>query len=238
MICHNYFIMDRSYISKGLSHRFNGKTPYIRKHMYEYMEGLGTRSTTCPTKIYPPEHFTCLLDESDTCIAVPVTGRKDSLWHALLHMLYPIYRDVNWKTKTDLVEKFIEQIDYEKITYFNKDPILSSTALTGDIVSLREVPTNELYYYLASLFNINIIIVDTTKTTCHFREPTPFLEKPTVILYQDDLLVFYPLMINDSFIVSMEKKLSHIITEKDNSVLKKYVKEKKNPKLFSLVKKK
>jgi hypothetical protein len=139
-------------------------------------ESLGQSLPILNLKIYVPDHFQALLEES-TSMIIPSTASTDSFFHALLYILYPSYKIDTWDKKIDYVNLFIHEL--------------------GTTGTLEPHKDTRLMTHLTNLLNVNIIIV-TKKTLVKY---ICAIDSSSIFLYVDDLAVYQPVVINSSYLI-------------------------------------
>jgi hypothetical protein len=198
---------------------------YRRLHLSDYARELAPRPATVSLKVQLPLFFTTLFQDlssdhpiqqsrsqssgsrvSPVTITVPaltvmsVSGKKYSLWHSLLYVLLPDFINKSWYERKNIVDKFIDELNHKVTTHFRNDTLVKMDA---GLVKFHDLlPSNELLYYLASLFDINIIVVDTVSINFIFKGVDFQSELPTILLHQDDTPIFHVITINDKSIFS------------------------------------
>lgn len=176
---------------------------YRRLHLSDYTNELAPRPASVSVKLQLPSLFKSLFNEQCNISTHSVSGKKFSLWHCLLYVMYPNFIDKTWYDRKKIVDKFIDELNREVDGYFQKDQTIKNTTLSSVDAKFHELLASEtLLYFLASLFNINIIVVDTIMIHFIYRDIEFKRDDPTVILYQDDSPTYHVIAVDDHIIFS------------------------------------
>lgn len=205
---------------------------YKRLYFTDCIKELAPRPATISIKIQLPSFFRTLFDDQSNVLVYSVAGRKYSFWHSFLYVLYPGFVDKSWYERKGLVDTFIDELNHDVDHYFKTDPILSKTTMNSSFVRFHDnMPSDELKYYLASRFNINLIFVDTTMLNFTFKGYKFNPDLPTLILYRDDTPIYHVLSINDRVLFSQIDEHDKLVLENllqlapnINTILKQFTK--------------
>lgn len=212
---------------------------YNRLNFSDFTKELAPRPVTMTQKVQLPEHFTCLFPNDTQISALAVSGKKYSFWHALLTVLLPDFLNTGWVVRKTMVEEFIDELAQTSMKTFLNDSILSQTNHSHELIRYRgDLPEDLLYYYICTLFDVNIISIDNIQTSFHFAGVAFRHNIPTILLYQDDNPMFYPLAINGKAILhggSVDAMCLFSHAPKVNSVLQGHVCLQKYPELYKTV---
>lgn len=171
---------------------------YRRLHFDDYARELAPRPVTVSNRIQLPSFLRSLFDDGANITVESVSGKKYSFWHSFLYCAYPGYIDQSWYRRKELVDQFIDELNRDVQSYFQKDPIIKETNM--DPVDVRfhsMLPSDQLVYYLSSKFQMNIVICDTTRIYYYFPGISFCEDDPTIILLRDDSPTFHVVQIDD-----------------------------------------
>ncbi len=199
---------------------------FRKLHFSDFIRELAPRPASNTLKMQLPQHFESLFPADSALSLTSVSGKKYSFWHALMSVLLPDFVATPWMMRKLQVDKLLEQLAYAAPSFFKRNVHISKTTLSHEDLRYRDdLPSMSLQYYICCLFDINLIIVDTIGITFSYCEMQYNANKPTVILYHDDVPVFYPVSINgESLITDALSDASYLINRapETNIVLRDY----------------
>lgn len=176
---------------------------YRRLHFADYAKELAPRPVTISSRIQLPSFFRSLFNDGCTLSVLSLSGKKYSFWHCLLYVLYPEYINKTWYERKAIVDKLINELNHDVDKYFDKDDLIKETNMVASDVRFHDIiPSDELFYYIASKFNINLIVCDTTKLHFYFRGLEIDQNQPTLVLYRDDTPIFHVVSVDDVVLMS------------------------------------
>jgi hypothetical protein len=184
----------------------NTQLKYRRLHFEDYARELAPRPATISNRIQLPSFFRSLFADGVNLAVQSVSGKKFSFWHALLHSIYPNYIELSWYDRKNLVDLFIDELNHDVRSYFQRDPLIIDTNMDYEDVRFHaQLPSDQLIYYLTSKFQINITICDTTRL--HFFYAGREFQKtlPMVILYRDDSPTFHTITVDDQLVTGAQR---------------------------------
>jgi hypothetical protein len=200
---------------------------FRKLHFSDFIRELAPRPTSCAAKVQLPQHFESVFPSDCSLSIVSVSGKKYSFWHALMSVLLPDFISTPWMLRKIQVDKLLEQLAYEAQSFFKSNAYIKKTTLSYEDLRLHDsMPSDILKYYIACLFDINLVIVDNIDVEFNYCEQTYDVNKPTVILYQDDVPIFYPVSINgESLITTALSDATYLMGRlpKVNPILYRYV---------------
>jgi hypothetical protein len=174
---------------------------YRRLHFGDYTQELAPRPVTVCNRIGLPSFFQSLFDDGMNLSVQSVSGKKFSFWHSLLHCIYPNYIELSWYDRKALVDRFIDELNHDVQSYFQRDELISKTNMQSEDVRFHDqLSSNELIYYLSSKFKINIILCDTTRIYFYFPGLSFQSEMPTIMLFRDDSPIYHVITVDDKTI--------------------------------------
>lgn len=181
---------------------------YRRLHFEDYTRELAPRPATVSNRIQLPSFFKSLFNDGANLTIQSVSGKKFSFWHALLHCIYPNYIDLTWYDRKRLVDQFIDELNHDVLSYFQRDEIIKETNMNGaDIRFHDQVQSDQLLYYISSKFQLNIILCDSTRLYFYFPGVTYDKTMPTVMMYRDDSPTYHVVMVDDRLITTEHDQL-------------------------------
>ena len=176
---------------------------YRRLHFEDYTQQLAPRPVTSSNRIQLPSFFRSLFDDGANLAVQSVSGKKFSFWHALLHCVYPMYIDLTWYDRKDLVDRFVDELNHDVQRYFERDEEITKTTMESQDVRFHDIlPSDQLIYYITSKFQINIIICDTTRLYFYFPGVTHDTTIPTIMLFRDDSPTFHVITIDERLVTT------------------------------------
>lgn len=215
---------------------------YRRLHFKDYVRELAPRPVTLTNRITLPSFFQSLFDEGANLAVQSVSGKKYSYWHAVLHCMYPNYIDMTWYDRKNLVDHFIDELNHDVQSYFQRDSTISKTNLDSENVRFHSnLMSDELNYYLSSRFQVNIIICDTTRIYFYFPGISFQSELPTIMLFRDDSPTYHVITVDDRSVTTSNDDHDRVVMKglyetvpEVNRVLKEHTPE-HNIELYSQV---
>ena len=197
--------MDQSHIDNLLLLLSDKQLQFQRLHFSDFTKELAPRPATNSQKVQLPDHLKSMFQADTTLSVMFVSGKKYSFWHALLYVLLPSIMDKSWHERKNMIDLFIEQLDRKSEGFLNTDSITKKTLMSKETLRFRDnLPSPLLKYYVSSLFGINLILVDNLTTTFTYSDIQIDVSKPTVVLYQDDTPMFYPVLINGETLLTSD----------------------------------
>lgn len=176
---------------------------------------LQTSDHSVPTKIKLPNYLKELFDMDVTEMdPIPVASHK-SLYHVFLYSLHSKYRSMDWGEREKLVNLFQEQLlyDFNGIRKNNKLlRLINEDDLRESIQSEESENQEQILYYLANYFEINLVIIDNISITWIPPETEVSTNRPSLVLYHADDCVYH--LIN-MYPVTQEPSFPYLVSSKD-----------------------